>query len=365
MVLNEQAVKSAKPGILWDSTLRGFGLRTGKNFKTFIVLVASGRRKKIGRYPLVSLAEARTKAKAMLAEKTLGKVTPTHTAFEEAKKQFLEDCKTRLAESTVTEYEWNLDKLDFGRRSIADVTGAEMLKVLRGQTPSNKEHLYRVARTFFTWCYKAHLIDRSPMERLEKPPTGKSRDRSLTEEELRKVYREASKLETSAQRFVWLILRTACRPGETKGLKRSYFSADRVQLPKEATKNGHPHLFPISKETYKGLDSFPIFDGSDYLFPSPRTHVRGKPVYHLQNNNRLLVEMQDATGTANWTHHDCRRTVSTYWAEKFQVPPHLIERMLNHVSGEVSGVAAVYNRATYLEELRDCVKRWEVYLKKL
>ena len=50
MVLNEQVIRKATPGIIWDASLKGFGLRMGKQSKTFIVLVGSGRRKRIGRY---------------------------------------------------------------------------------------------------------------------------------------------------------------------------------------------------------------------------------------------------------------------------------------------------------------------------
>lgn len=44
------------------------------------------------------------------------------------------------------------------------------------------------------------------------------------------------------------------------------------------------------------------------------------------------------------------------------VAPHVIERLLNHVTGTVSGVAAVYNRASYLPEMRAAIGLWERYL---
>jgi hypothetical protein len=44
------------------------------------------------------------------------------------------------------------------------------------------------------------------------------------------------------------------------------------------------------------------------------------------------------------------------------VPPHITERLLNHVSGTISGVAAIYNRWHYLDEMRDAVKLWEKHL---
>jgi hypothetical protein len=68
-VLTDTFIRSAPPGVHWDKSLKGFGLRVGKNRKTFIVLVASGRRKSIGVWPYQSLAEARRDAKTLLAEK--------------------------------------------------------------------------------------------------------------------------------------------------------------------------------------------------------------------------------------------------------------------------------------------------------
>ena len=76
----------------WDTTTRGLGLRVSSGgARTFIVLIDSGRRQKIGRYPSVSLADARTEAKRILTEKTLGKMRPTHKAFDDALGDFLKE----------------------------------------------------------------------------------------------------------------------------------------------------------------------------------------------------------------------------------------------------------------------------------
>src|SRR5207248_7891817 len=98
--LTIRALKPPETGYsyVWDSSLRGFGIRLSakSGSKTFCVLIGKGRRQTIGRYgakpPHISLAEAREAARRILAEKTLGKVRPTHTAFEEARDAFLTDC---------------------------------------------------------------------------------------------------------------------------------------------------------------------------------------------------------------------------------------------------------------------------------
>jgi len=67
---------------------------------------------------------------------------------------------------------------------------------------------------------------------------------------------------------------------------------------------------------------------------------------------------------APFTLHDLRRTFATIHA-KIGTPIHVTEKLLNHVSGSISGVAAVYNRHSYIEEMRFAVKAYDDYLANL
>jgi integrase len=359
MVLNDAAIRAAKPGVIWDSTLPGFGLRVGKNSKTFIVLVASGRRKKVGRYMpgVFGVAQAREQAKKVLAEKVLGKIIPTHTAYDEAKADFLANCAERLRPSTIRLYTYHLDKhFKYARKSIADINGSDILRSLKGLKRSEKEHAFRVGRTFFTWCYHNHLIDRSPMERMETPALWKSRERFLDDEELRKVYREALKLSSNLHRLVWLLLRTGQRPGELMKLKTAYVEADRISLPGEVTKNGQPHAFPISEGMHRTIQTFPT--DSAYVLPAGRSHVRGKPVETFVAASEARKDFRETCGVDGWTLHDCRRTVATHM-EQLGVRPEVIEAVLNHVSGSKAGVGGVYRRHKYFPEMQAAFALWE------
>ena len=62
-----------------------------------------------------------------------------------------------------------------------------------------------------------------------------------------------------------------------------------------------------------------------------------------------------------WRLHDIRRYVATHMAE-IGIQPHIIEAVLNHVSGHKAGVAGVYNRATYLPEKTAALARWAEHL---
>src|SRR5262249_3887107 len=65
-----------------------------------------------------------------------------------------------------------------------------------------------------------------------------------------------------------------------------------------------------------------------------------------------------------WTPHDLRRTLSTRLHD-IGVAPHVVEAVLNHRSGHRSGVAGVYNRATYEREMRIALARWEDHIRTL
>lgn len=164
--ITDPRVKAARPGTtLWDDSLKGFGVRVGKNRKTFIVLIESGRRQSIGTYPLMTLADARTEAKIILAEKTLGKVRPKYTAFDDAKADFLAECANKNKPRTVYDYDRLLTLYyPFARKSVGDITPRQILKKLNAinDRPSERHHAFVAGKIFFTWCVRQHIIDRSP-----------------------------------------------------------------------------------------------------------------------------------------------------------------------------------------------------------
>ena len=87
----------------WDATLPCFGLRVSRGgAKTFILKLHNSRRA-IGPFPLISLSEARSEAKRLLAEKTLGKVRPQSITFPQAVELFLEEKAKARRPSTVAD----------------------------------------------------------------------------------------------------------------------------------------------------------------------------------------------------------------------------------------------------------------------
>jgi integrase len=74
--------------------------------------------------------------------------------------------------------------------------------------------------------------------------------------------------------------------------------------------------------------------------------------------------LDEASGVTAWTLHHLRRTLATNLAA-LNMPPHVTERLLNHASGTISGVATIYNRHGYMQEMREAISKWEVFIAQL
>lgn len=363
MPLTDPAIRAAKPGeTLWDSSLKGFGLRAGKQTKTFIVLIASGRRKRIGTWPLVTLATARSLAKTLLAEKQLGRAFPRHTAFDDAKRDYLADCKKKNRPGTVKEYERLLAHFPFGRQSVGDITAREIVRTLNtlNDRPSEKHHAFTALRAMLVWCRRNHLIDRSPMENMASIAPGRPRERVLTEEELRAVYITARAGESYFHRIVILLILTGQRRGEIAKLQWDWIAGDRIHMPGAAVKNGRDHTYPIGPEAQVTINTCTRWNDHPYLFPAARKRKNTTTVFNGWGKPKAAFDKE--CGITGWTLHDLRRTASSGMAA-LGVPQIVVEKLLNHVSGGTqSPISQIYNRYSYMDEMREAVTKWEAYL---
>ena len=326
--------------MLWDASLKGFGLRVGKNAKTFIVLIGGGRRHKVGRYPHVSLSDARNEAKRIQAEKQLGHVKPTHMAFDDARGSFLADKERSTRPQTYDYYRSRLLRhFHYGRRSVADVGLREITKRLNelNGKAAEKRHAFVVIRAFFNWCVEQHIVGRSPVGHLSGPPLIRPRERVLTVNEIAAVWRACP--DDAFGTSVRLLMLTGQRRGE---IEHIVLDGDLATILGEHTKNGRTHIFPVGEMTNELLRKPRVFNGW------------GK------SKARLDV----LSGVSNWTLHDLRRTYATTLAE-LEIAPHVIEAILNHKSGVISGVAATYNRFRYLEAMRSAIGSFDAYFAKI
>jgi len=215
------AIRNIKPPgsgnlYIWDDT--GLGLRvSARGTKSFCVLIGSGRRQTIGRYGPrgLTLSEARTEAKKILANKTLGRIRPLHTAFDDAKDEFLGERAKTLRPRTLADYTRLLAKhFPYGRSSVASITPRMILSRIGRLPPSEKQHAFAAGRAFFRFCVGQQYLDRSPMADMDPPASSKPRQRVLTAEELAAVYKNAIDGRTSFHRIIALCILTGQRRGE-------------------------------------------------------------------------------------------------------------------------------------------------------
>ena len=342
----------------WDSGLTSFGVRVSQGgSKTFILNVSNSRRT-IGRYPVLSLSEARTEAKRMLAEKTLGKLRPQALSVPQAVKLFLEDKRNARRASTVHDYAYYLDRFFDFQGQLADVSHGEVVRRLdRIKQPSSYNHALAYVRCFFNWCHKRRYISDNPVMGISGRRT-KTRERVLSDAELKRIWLacndDTNRLPASFRRIVKLLMLTGQRRSEVAAFKGEFFADNRCTLPRELCKNGHEHVFPLGTMASSVIGNA----APGLLFPA---RGRTTPFNGWSKSKAILDEASD---TADWTLHDLRRTFATNQA-KLGTPIHVVEKLLNHITGTTGGLVGIYNRHTYQDEMRTAVDLWEAQLIKL
>ena len=98
------------------------------------------------------------------------------------------------------------------------------------------------------------------------------------------------------------------------------------------------------------LRAIPRREGRDYVF--------GQSGQGFQRWGAYTTALRERLGNMpEWRIHDLRRSCATHMAE-IGIQPHIIEAILNHVSGHKAGIAGIYNRAAYTEPMRIALQRW-------
>ncbi len=349
----------------WDKALPGFGVRVSQGGAKSFVLVHGRHRHRttLGRVGVVSLREARDAARRILAENTLGKHRHPRITFENFSKEFFVECERRIRPRTIVEYRrifnrYFLPTLRF--EVMEDITRQSIQKIIdrMADTPAMQNGAFAFIRLYMRAGLRRGYLSASPCAGMRLPARLVSRDRVLTDEELRTIWQAAGEAGAFG-RIVRLLILTGQRRGEIAGLTKDYVDrrSRTITLPRSLSKNGREHTFPFGDLADEIFESIPEHARS-YLLSDPRYDTR------FDGWSKSKRELDRACGIAPWTLHDLRRTFATNLAG-LGVAPHVIERLLNHVSGTISGIAAVYNRHSYLEEMRRVIALWEAKLKSL
>jgi integrase len=349
-------------GWLWDTHCVGFGARRQTNGVFYYVRYRHGGGqivRSIGRHGPMTPDTARAKARQLLGV-VAGGANPFAQAlpaesFGATLDRYLDRKRASLKPISFTELERYLrnhsaplHRLRLGeidRRSVAALLG----EIETGSGPASRNRTRSALSSFFGWCVSEGLLDTNPVAGTAKADEGGSRERVLTPEELRRLW---SGLGTDTfSEIVRLLLLTGQRRNEIGHLRWAEIERGMIVLPPERTKNGRLHELPLSHQALAILSHLPR--RSDFLFGG------GKRGFNDWADAKARLDQR--LGIAEWRLHDLRRTAATQMAE-LGTQPHIIEAVLNHVSGHKGGVAGVYNRATYAEPMREALQRWADWL---
>jgi len=388
-----RAVQALKSGeTLWDAdhreAVRGFGVRRQRNQATYVL-----KYRVFGRQRFVTIGPhgapwtpelARREAKRLLGLVADGKDPAEDKAkawlqaadtLRKVTDEYLQDAKQRLRPNSYSELQryllikWKplhaLSVFHITRRHVsarvADLASAHgAVSAARARTALS---------SMFNWAIREGLeIAANPVLGTNCPPQPGSRERVLTEVELSAVWHACGADDYG--RIVRLLLLTAQRRTEVGSMQ--WNEIDTVSglwaLPSTRTKNRRPHLLPLTPAALALLPARQA--GCEFVFgDGPRRS--GDPHRGFagwsKSKAALDARLTNVLGEPlrHWTIHDLRRTATTVMVDQLGVFPHVVEAILNHISGHRAGVAGVYNRARYANEMREALVRWAQYLANL
>ena len=142
---------------------------------------------------------------------------------------------------------------------------------------------------------------------------------------------------------------TGQRRNEIADLRWAEIVDGAIVLPRERTKNGRAHVVPLSPQALAVLEGAPQRQGREFVFGGGRGGFVGF--------GACKKKLDEVSGVQGWVVHDLRRTMATRMCD-LGVGPHIVEAILNHVSGHKGGVAGRYNKSAYTEEKRAALLLW-------
>ena len=370
-----EALKSQpKRYAVHDCHCPGFAVRVSKSGrKTFVASYRYGtkqRRITLGVYPIISLADAREKARAAFREVAEG-VDPVavrrrkHMTMREGVDAFIRQyAKHRNRSWREAERVLNRELVSrFGERDIAKMTRADMLEAVDAAVERGAKYqanrIVSHTRKLFNWLLERGIIETTPLLGVRAPMKEISRDRVLGPDEIARVVKTCREQPYPFGPYTLMLLATAQRRGEVANMRWSEIdeAAKTWQIPAERSKNGKPHIVPLAPIALAILKGVPRIADCDFVF----TTTLRSPISGI---TKMLLRIQSESKTSCWRLHDLRRTAASEMA-KIGVAPHVVEKILNHMSGTISGVAAVYNRYGYDAEKRAALMQWGEFLEQL
>lgn len=372
----------------WDSELAGFGLRLQGQRRTYVVQYrANGRTRRVtlGALDRLTLTQARDAARRLLARVTLGedpqgdKATKRLAAARTFRK--VVDAYLAAKESTLRPISYKIAKLyltgsyfrPLHAMGVNEITHPDVAARLSAITRKHSSHTAAAARraisALFRWAMEEGWAQANPVIGTRKPAEAKSRERVLSDAELKAIWRACG--DDDFGRITRLLILTGARRQEIGGMCWREFddlAAGIWTLPAKRSKNHHANTITLPAAALKivraasdvrfgslTLQNLPL-RGRDHLFGA-----RASSGFTAWQYGKTELEQRLNGAVKPWRLHDIRRTVATRMAD-IGIEPHIIEAALNHRSGHRAGVAGVYNRSPYERAVKVALMRWSEHL---
>ena len=366
--LTELAIKKAKPADkrydLFDASVRGLGLRvaTSGTKSWFMMRRFNGRmlRTTFGRYPEVSLALARLKAPDVLADMADGQTAGQRRTdlFRVVLDEWLKKDQAKnksVHQVKVAMYKHALPA--FGPMPVASITKRDVNrlidKIVDAGSPVAANRVLAFTKRFFSWCKERDILELSPAEAIRPPSKEKIRDRVLTIDEMKNIWAACKQMGYPWGPIFQLLLLTGARLREVSQASWSEVSiADgTLDLPASRTKNKRSHQIQLSDQAQNIIQTLPRVEGQTLLFTTNGTTA-------VSGFSKVKKRLDIISGVADWRFHDLRRSFATHSTERLGISPVITDKILNHVTGQVRGVAAIYQHGEYLVERRVALQKW-------
>jgi integrase len=356
--------------IVFDDSLAGFGVRVrrGGSRRFVYQYKVNGTNRRVT-FKEANVKRARAAAQILAAKVTLGgdPALEKEAAHDAAGGTFVRCLSLYLARppgkrrpSTLREIRRHLErnlaplhrlhikKLD--RRRVADELAR--LTIESGAVQSNRTRAS--LSKFLNWCIGEGYADANVALQTNKNEEV-ARNRVLDDSELQTVWNALPNNGDDYGDIIRLLILTACRLREISELRWFEIDLDKaiITLPSTRTKNHRQHIVPLS------APALAILRGKER---GDRDLVFGRGTKGFGGWAKSKARLDEGANLKQpWIHHDIRRSVATGLAQ-LKVLPHVIEAVLNHVSGHKAGVAGIYNLHAYEAEKRKALDKWSKHL---
>lgn len=332
------------------------------------------RKKSLGPVGRMALAKARKEARALMSRIDEGDYPSTRakaeadkaaTTVEAAWERFMVDRRAQDRNRAADEVQRQFDAYilkPIGKRTLSDVRGSDVRKIVQDRVADGSRimanRVHATLARFFKWAADRDqaLIEANPYAGYGKPvdESGRGRDRTLSNSELAALWREAGATDQPFGPLVRLLILTAQRRSEVTGMTDREIDTTRAEwtIPSERAKNGDRHVVPLSPPALAELAKVKrIKSETGLIFTTD-----GNAIY--SGHHKAKVRLDASLGfNEPWRLHDIRRTVATGMASLGVTAP-VVEAILNHRTGSRSGVAGVYNRHDYADDMELALIAW-------